>query len=234
MKSNSLRNSSYLSADDLINNTRSQHNEVVINRNLVNGQKRQPDYILCFDTINNQSKKISKQFGIPIVFVDVKKHLEIKMQEMENLKQLFVSTQSIETMKKIINMQETMRCGLIANNEELAQKIFNSDNITSNILFLIENSKQLEILNQLEILLNNEKDRIIDKNNHSDVAFNGDIDFLFEQLNIKRQRLLDLNSLSEFKNAREKQKQQDQVVREQQLARLTQEMIEIKEGHRLT
>ena len=167
------------------------------------------------------------------MFVDVKKHLEIKLQEMETLKQSFVSTQSVETMKKIINMQETMRCGLLANNEELAQKIFSSEKITSNILFLIENSKELETLNELEIILYNEKDRVIDKSDHRNVAFNGDLDFIFEQLNIKKQKLSNSNSLSEFKNARETQMQQDQIVREQQLATLTEEMVETKEGHSL-
>lgn len=227
------RGPKYYNPNDLVNNTRAHHNEVVINRNLPGGQKRQPSYILCFDTINNESKKASEQFGIPIVFVDVKKHLEIKLQELETLKQSFVSTQSVETMKKIINMQETMRCGLLANNEELAQKIFSSEKITSNILFLIENSKELETLNELEILLNNEKDRVIDKSDHRNVAFNGDLDFLFEQLNIKKQKLSNSNSLFEFKNARETQMQQDQIVREQQLATLTEEMVETKEGHSL-
>lgn len=227
------RGPKYYNSNDLVNNTRAHYNEVVINRNLPGGQKRQPSYILCFDTINNESKKASEQFGVPIVFVDVKKHLEIKLQEMETLKQSFVSTQSVETMKKIINMQETMRCGLLANNEELAKKIFNSENVTSNILFLIENSKELETLNELEILLNNEKDRVIDKSDYRNIAFNGDLDFIFEQLNIKKQKLSNSNSLSEFKNAREKQMQQDQIIREQQLAGLTQEMIETKEGHSL-
>ena len=234
LKTSSSRVPKFYNSNDLVNNTRAHHNEVVINRNLPGGQKRYPSYILCFDIINNESKKASEQFGIPIVFVDVKKHLEIKMQEMETLKQSFVSTQSIDTIKKIINMQETMRCGLLANNEELAQKTFNSENITSNILFLIENSKELETLNQLEILINNEKDRvIIDKCDYRDVSFNGNLNLIFEQLNIKKQKLSNSNSLSEFKNARESQMQQDRIIREQQLAGLTQEIVETKEGHSL-
>ena len=59
------------------------------------------------------------------------------------------------------------------------------------------------------------------------------MDFLFEQLNIKKQKLSNSNSLFEFKNARETQMQQDQIVREQQLATLTEEMVETKEGHSL-
>ncbi len=231
MKSNSFRSSSYLSPSDLLINSRSPHNEVVINRNLTNGQKRQPDYILCFDTINRESKRASKQFGIPIVFIDVKKHLQIKLQEIDALKQSFVSTQSIEIMKKIINMQETIRCGLLANNEDLAQSLFNSKNITSNILFLIENIKELETLDQLEIILNSEKDRSIDEGDNKNIVFSGDLDLIFERLNKKRQELSDSKALLEFKNARENQKQQDQVIREQQLTKL--EIVETKEGHSL-
>jgi len=229
----SNRGSKYYNSNDLINNARACYNEVVINRNLPGGQKRQPSYILCFDTINRESKRASEQFGIPIVFVDVKKHLEIKLEEIESLKQSYASSQSVETMKKIINMQETMRCGLLANNNEIAQNLFNSENITSNILFLIENSKDIETLNELEILLNNEKDRVNDKNHYINVEFNGDLDLIFEQLNIKKQKISNSNILSNFKEVREIQMQQDQIVREQQLSSLVQEMVQTKEGHSL-
>lgn len=231
LKTFCMRESKYYDSVDLINNTRAYHNEVVINRNLAGGDKRQPSYILCFDTINEDSKKASKQFEIPIVFVDVKKHLEIKLQEIETLKQSFVNTQSIDTLKKIINMQETMKCGLLCNNKHLAETFFSSEKITNNILFLIDNCSEIEVLDELEILINNEKNRNQEVNDYRNVSFNADLDLILNRLSSKRQDLVSAYALSEFKEARKKQMQQDQVIREKKLVDFTQKMFEKKEGN---
>ena len=52
-------------------------------------------------------------------------------------------------------------------------------------------------------------------------------------MNFSSDMIMTESSIQEFKNARETQMQQDKIVREQQLAGLTQEMIETKEGHSL-
>ena len=41
------------------------------------------------------------------------------------------------------------------------------------------------------------------------------------------------NNLQQFREAREKQMEQDKIIREQQLAGLTQEIVDTKEGHSL-
>ena len=52
-------------------------------------------------------------------------------------------------------------------------------------------------------------------------------------MNFPNNMVMSIGSTQEFQEARERQMQQDQVVREQQLAGLTQEMVETKEGHSL-
>lgn len=52
-------------------------------------------------------------------------------------------------------------------------------------------------------------------------------------MNFPNNMVVSISSTQEFQEARERQMQQDQVVREQQLAGLTQEIVETKEGHSL-
>ena len=205
LKTTSYRKPEYYDAKQLVENTRSMHNEVVINRNLPNGTKRQPSYILCFDKINSQSKKASEAFGIPIIFIDVEKHIMSKLSEIENLKKDFISSQSVNSMKKIITMTETLYCGLLANNKDLANKYFSSQYITDNILFLIKNTSTLQILEKLEKIIDNECDRQLDTNDHRSVKFSGDIDVIKSAIQNKRDSI----SLSNFEIQRKKQQEQD-------------------------
>jgi len=202
LKSASFRLSKYYNDSELINNTRACHNELLINRNLSDGTKRQPSYILCFDTINNESKKASEQFGIPIVFVDTNKHIQIKLQELETLKQSFKISPSIEIAKKIINIQETLRCGFISNNEKLANQIFNESYITDNILFLINNCKNYEMLINIENLINKEINRFLDYKDNRIIPFNENNELIQTALD-KKKKILD-NSLQEYNEKRKK------------------------------
>ena len=58
--------------DDLINKTKGQYNynEVVITRaDALTGEKFKPDYIVCFDNVNNDSIKASLEFSVPIYLI---------------------------------------------------------------------------------------------------------------------------------------------------------------------
>lgn len=58
--------------DDLINKTKGRYNynEVVITRaDALTGEKFKPDYIVCFDNVNNDSIKASLEFDIPIYLI---------------------------------------------------------------------------------------------------------------------------------------------------------------------
>lgn len=74
-----IRNRMYLpkintiaTIDDLINKTKGQYNynEVVITRaDALTGEKFKPDYIVCFDNVNNDSIKASLEFSVPIYLI---------------------------------------------------------------------------------------------------------------------------------------------------------------------
>lgn len=53
-------------------------NEVIINRkNEETGEKLQPDYIVCMDTISENSKKMAEYFNIPIYLIKCEKYKEL-------------------------------------------------------------------------------------------------------------------------------------------------------------
>ena len=69
------------------------YNEVIINRKDKNGNRIRPDYIICFDKINDQSIKHAKYFEIPIYVINTQIYLEQNKEkevevEVKNTKRL--------------------------------------------------------------------------------------------------------------------------------------------------
>ena len=149
LSSYSGRSSVYCKPKTLVNKTRDFHNEVVINRKLADGTKRQPRYILCFDKINEESKKASQEFNVPILFIDTEKHIENKNNIIEEAKQEYINSQNPELAQGIIQNMRTTRCGLLANNKDIAEKYFSQKMLETTIIGLIENSVNIENVDRI-------------------------------------------------------------------------------------
>lgn len=60
--------------EDLINNTKSYNEILVLNKNNYNNSYLSPKYVICFDTILEGDKKLSEIYNIPIILINTDKY----------------------------------------------------------------------------------------------------------------------------------------------------------------
>ena len=129
------RESRFLTPDELKNNTRYGHNEVVIRRR--KGEytegKIEPSYVICFDSVNEESKIAAQKFGVPILFIDREKVAERHYNEIINLKEQFKETLDPHLISKIICEQENNKAGLKLVRPDLVKKYFSTEFRQKNI-----------------------------------------------------------------------------------------------------
>lgn len=139
----SLRKSKFLSPRQIINNTRHGHNESVIERRELDEKKisngninTQPSYVVVFNDMNDELKqkaiKCSRDFGIPIVYLDREKIVKNESDKIDEMIGEFNKekdpTKKIAMFSEIYLKHENNRCGLAHSSEELHAK-FNSGRI---------------------------------------------------------------------------------------------------------
>ena len=129
------RQSRFLTPEELKNNTRHGHNEIVIRRRKgeYTEEKVEPSYIICFDNINEESKVASEKFGVPIIFIDREKVAERHYHEIMNLKEQFKTTLDPHLISKIICEQENNKAGLRLVRPDLVEKYFSTEIRQQNI-----------------------------------------------------------------------------------------------------
>ncbi len=164
------RESRFMNADELIDNTRNGHNEIVIRRtNDINGgEKVQPSYIVCFDQINDESRQAAKDFGVPIVFIDRKKVASIQRDKIVSMVEEFEKNPTPELLNRIIVEQENNKAGFRLSRPDLMDEYFGKDFRQANIdkiYSVIEKcpSEELKILCMQQFVLSIEKE--IEKSN---------------------------------------------------------------------
>lgn len=136
MKSDSSYHlSSFRTAENMIRDTRWAHNEICVERRLENQKDTniQPDYIVCFDEINEESKKVAKDFGVSIVLIDTK---QVAMNESKKIDELFAKfykTKNPSTIADIINLYQTNLNSFCLNNPKTIEKYFNPSKMNEQI-----------------------------------------------------------------------------------------------------
>ncbi len=129
------RESRFLTPDELKNNTRHGHNEIVIRRRKgeYTEEKIEPSYIICFDKVNEESKIAAQKFGVPIIFIDREKVAERHYNEIISLKEQFKTTLDPHLISKIICEQENNKAGLRLVRPDLVEKYFSTEFRQKNI-----------------------------------------------------------------------------------------------------
>lgn len=129
------RSSKFMTSEELKNNTRHGHNELVIRRRKgdFTEEKVEPSYIICFDNINEESKIAAEKFGVPILFIDREKVAERKHNEIVNMIKDFQNTLDPHLISKIICEQENNKAGLRLVRPDLVEKYFSTEFRQNNI-----------------------------------------------------------------------------------------------------
>lgn len=150
----SLKEEQYRTADEIIDNVREGHSELVIERReKISNNKRQPDYIVAVDTIRSMDIKAAKEFNIPIVLIKSEK---IAFQESKKLFDLYQETirnPSAYKIEKLINEYHNNYAGLLQINPKLNDKYFNPRKFKNMLYELIENIQCIDNQSQKEELL---------------------------------------------------------------------------------
>jgi len=129
------RSSRFLTPEELKNNTRHGHNEIVINRRIgeYTEQKLQPSYIICFDNVNEESKIAAEKFGVPIIFIDREKVADKQHNEITSMLEKFKATLEPVLISEIICKQENNKAGYRIVRPDLVDKYFNKEFRQNNI-----------------------------------------------------------------------------------------------------
>ena len=140
---------------NMLKKTRWTHNEVCIERRLENDKETniEPDYIVCFDEINEESKKVAKDFGVPIVFINTKEIAKAESEKLAAKYKEFYDTINPLLIEEIINLYQTNVNSFRQNNSELIEKYFNASQMNQNFEKLIRIvDKEYELGNKQKAL----------------------------------------------------------------------------------
>lgn len=140
---------SFMSAQDIIDNTRHTHNELVLERYELRDKKRnlqcqniQPSYVIIHsdmqDEIKQNAIKCSAEMNIPIVFLDKEKIIQHEVtkidEKISELNRCNSMELKLNLLGKILLSHENNRSGLKASNKDWIEKYFP----TSKIEILLE------------------------------------------------------------------------------------------------
>lgn len=145
-------------ANQLMTNCFNDYNEIAINRfyDKTKTQKRLPNYIVCYDEVNELSLKYAEYFNIPILFIDTKK---CAYKNASEIKQKLENTNNANALLNNINECFSFICGLkysdvvyeIAGSNNWEKIIINSImNVVSNTQNIADMKKVLMIITYIE------------------------------------------------------------------------------------
>ena len=150
-KSNVL--SDFRLSDKMIRECRYGHNEVDLERRLKDNKLNniQPEYIVCFNEINNNSKKVAKDFNIPIVLIDKKEVAKEQNEKLNNLIKKFKEEKQPELLEEIINLYQCSRHSfLTAEDKALAEEFFLPEEMNHTVENLINTIEQEQTIGNKE------------------------------------------------------------------------------------
>ncbi len=199
----SMRVAMSMYPETLIKRTR-RYNENVIERNIIGtDQKRQPDYILCLDKINEEAKKAAKEFEIPIKIIDVTENAKKQIEKIENKVKEFEKTKNIKCIDGLIQEFYGNISGLKnINRADLVEELFTDEkfkDIISKIEKVAKDNSEIEkdVLNQLINDMEDEQqieNTTREYNRMEELICNKDTpSFTEKRLNILRKLNIDLN-----------------------------------------
>lgn len=151
----SMYGNNFMFFDELIENSFDQYNEIALFRNnQITGEKIKPDYIVCFDTIEDYHLDIARKMKLPIYFIDTKKVYKKTREELDEMIQNNDNYKSVEAnlslAKKILSFAYGAYCsGRLEINETALYQFLNKTQLSK------LNNKHKEYIKQFCLEKNN-------------------------------------------------------------------------------
>jgi hypothetical protein len=141
-------------AEQLMTNCFADYNEIIINRftDKSKVKKRLPNYIVCYDEINELSMRYAEHFHIPILFIDTKK---CAYRNAAIIKQKLDNTVDPYSLLNNINGFFSFICGLKHNSVvfEIADKIDWQETMLNAINNVIKHVKSISDMRKLLMII---------------------------------------------------------------------------------
>lgn len=134
----------FMTAQDIIDNTRHTHNEQVLERTELRPEKRnsdfpniQPSYVIVYSDMSDEIKanavKCSEEMQIPIVYLDKERIVVNEQRKIDTLIEDYHQTTSVsdklDMVQRIILIHENNRSGIRMTNPTWREKYFPTDKI---------------------------------------------------------------------------------------------------------
>ncbi len=189
--------------ENIMKYCRHGHNEVDFERRVENNNEKniEPEYVVCFDRINEYSKKIAKDFGIPIVLINKREIAKLQNQKLKEKIKSFKSTKDPRLLEDIINIYQCARVSFLVGKEELslADEFFNANEM---------NMALKDIMNLIE------KERTLGNKSKANNCYLALFEALKNEMKLCKQDFKDIDTLSKYQtNLRELLYELKQIIK---------------------
>lgn len=132
--------SNFRTANNLVKDTRWGHNEVCVERRLENKKDAniEPDYIVCVDKINEESKKVAKDFGIPIVLIDTLEIAKSESKKIDKLFEDFYKSKDSSKISEVISLYHSNLNSFSGFKSELVERYFDPTKMNDNLKKMVQ------------------------------------------------------------------------------------------------
>lgn len=168
IKIKQYKESEFRTTEDLKNNVRYGHSELLIERRAEDciTEKRQPDYIVAVNKIRESDKKAAKEFGIPIVYISTKQIAGKEKQKLQGLMQTLDEEITAENLNKLVCQYHNNYAGLITLDKKACKKYFNPgeteqyfEKIATSIDSMQDAQQRVELAQQYKTILLEEQQK---------------------------------------------------------------------------
>lgn len=209
--------------ENIMKYCRHGHNEVDFERRVEDNEEKnlEPEYVVCFDKINEYSKKVAKDFGIPIVLINKREIAKLQNQELKEKIKDFKETKDPNLLGDIINMYQCARVSFLVGREELAlaDEFFNANEM---------NVTLKDIMNLIE------KERTIGDKNNANNCYLALFKALQNEMKLCKQDFKDIDTLSNYQtNLRKLLYELKQIIKKNNIKAASDECKKNEQGDKM-
>lgn len=206
----------FRTAKNIIRCCRQNHNEVDFERRKKDNKESniEPEYVICFDEINEPSKKVAKDFGIPIILLNRREIAQLQSQSIKDKIKKFKQEKNPELLSDIVTQYQCFRSSFCVGDESV--KLSNE--------FLSPEQMVQEMESVLKEL---DKEKRFGNKKNADNCYISLFEALDKELELCKEESVDIDSFSQDKMVLRKIRAEVQeIVKREKIVRIDEEIDE--------
>jgi len=207
----------FRTAKNIIRCSRRNHNEVDFERRKKDNKESniEPEYVICFDEINEPSKKVAKDFGIPIILLNRREIAQLQSQSIKDKIKRFKQEKNPELLSDIVTQYQCFRSSFCVGDESV--KLSNE--------FLSPE----QMLQEMESVLKElDKEKRFGNKKNADNCYISLFEALDKELELCKEESVDIDSFSQDKIVLRKIRAEvKEIVKREKIVRIDEGIDEI-------